>query len=223
MAGKPWTADEDARLIELHASEICIKYADEIIPGRSGVALQARIAFLKLGRREIARQPWTADEDSLLRAEWATPGSIKSKLSLFPGRSWRALLVRAEKLGLGPREPKMRASTYSWVAEEIDRVLSQAPNLTVSEMSAASAASYERITQVLRSGHGALYYVSGWHQPRRSHGGSLAPRWSLGSGPDAPKPAARSRAQVVREYRLRKRVKSGRVNSFGFLVQQVSA
>jgi hypothetical protein len=220
---RDWTPEEDAQLrafhaTDLNAEQIALRFVD-----RTTDSVNGRMRKLRLGLRTIARAKWTAAEVALLREVWFEKGSLKEVAARhFPSRGWRGLMEQGRELGL-PIRTKLRGSSYSWVAEEVNRVLAAEPNLTVPELVKRCAGSRKRITTLLADGHGTEYFKSGWERVRVSGNGGWWPRWSLGAGPDAPKPEAMSDAFNGRQYRARQRVRTGKFDPFASLVGQVAS
>jgi hypothetical protein len=223
MAGKAWSPAEDQIVRQIHASDKQVADCCHLLPVRTANAIQSRMKDLQLGRRKVARQPWSDEEDAVVREIWPTEGSIKSLMRMLPNRSWRSIVCRGADLGLGPRDPELRVSTYSWVEEEVSRVLGEFANLTAQKIASRSPASLKRINQILAEGRGSKYYISGWWQPRVTNGGALAARWSLGAEKDVPKPERKSHAEHSRNYRARQRAAHGPAMPFSTIIQQVTA
>ncbi|NVI06372.1 hypothetical protein [Paraburkholderia youngii] len=195
----------------------------QMLPGRTANAIQSRMAALKLGPRAIARADWSPEDDAIVRCIWETPGTLKSQMHLLPKRSWRAIHDRGIDLGLGPRGKKRGASAYSWVTEEVDRILGEFSGLTAEQIAKRSVASRTRITQVLKAGHGSKYYVSGWTQTRITNGGTLSAQWTAGKRADVAKPVKKTHAEHSRAFRARRRAAQGPANPFSTILMQVAA
>lgn len=223
MGGRAWSPEEDQIVRDFHVSEKPVDECVPLLPGRTSDSIQWRMKRLKLGLRKNAARPWAPEEDAIVREIWMTKGSIKSFAHRLPARSPRSIADRGAALGLGKRAASLRISTYSWVEEEVNRVLGEFANLTVQQITARSPASLKRINQILAAGHGSKYYISGWHQPRVTNGGGLAARWTIGAKKDAPKPAPKPHAEHSRNYRARKRGGKVPVTPFATIIQQVTA
>lgn len=218
MTNPKWSPEDDARLREFHASTLSTEEIARQFEGRTAFGVQSRMNKLQLGARAIARARWTPAEYEILKRIWFEEGTMKMLIAKnLPKRSWRTTFDHGLALGLPPRGPLARRHAFSWVTQELDRVLAAEPNLTVSEIIARCPCSRERVTTLLAEGHGAKYFKSGWHASGR------APRWSLGSGPDAPKAARATATETGRRARMRKRVRTGRFDPFATLRQQIAA
>lgn len=215
MGARHWTAEEDAVLRSFwHAGGTIMSHIHKI-PGRSAEGAKTRAAVLELGARHRPSVPWSPEEDAILRGIWATNGSLKSHLHRLPGRTWRGALVRANTIGLKARNAKQRADCYSWVEEEIDRVLADGVARTVKDIAAETVASDVRINQVLRARHGAKYRIAAWVRTRPN--GSWWPKWLIGTAADTAKPSAKNPNATARAWRARKRIREGRINPFAIL------
>lgn len=212
-----WSPEEDARLVEFHASTLSTEEIARQFEGRTVPAVQSRMKKLKLGVRTIARAKWTPEEYEILTRIWFEEGTMKVLIAKnLPHRSWRTTLEHGLSIGLRPRGAHARRHSYSWATEELDRVLAAEPNLAVSEIVARCKASRVRVTTLLSNGRGK-YFRSGWRNGRKT------PLWSLGPGPDVQPPAAATPTEICRRARQRKRVRMGRIDPFATLVQQVAA
>jgi hypothetical protein len=223
MGGRAWTPEEDQIVRDIHASENPVEECVDLLIDRSVDSIQWRMKKLKLGIRTIGPKPWTGEEDAIVREIWVSKGSIKSFAHRLPARSPRSIADRGAALSLGTRAAALRISTYSWVEEEVNRILGEFANLTVQQITARSPASLKRINQILAAGRGSKYYISGWHQPRVTNGGGLAARWTIGAKKDAPKPAPKPHAEHSRNYRARKRGGRLPASPFATIIQQVTA
>jgi hypothetical protein len=221
MGGRHWTEQEDAALRSFWHAGGTIESHLHLLPGRSKESATSRADKLRLGTRHGPFVLWTAEEDAILRQIWATKGSLKSRLHLLPGRSWRAALVRAATIGLKGRDPKHRADCYSWVEQEIDRILSNGGALTVRQIADRTTASYVAVQQALRRQRSKKYHVEGWTRTRVTGTGSWWPKWAIGADEDVPKPKSKPHAQVAREWRAKKKIKEGEFNPFAIAMNQV--
>ncbi len=220
MGARHWTAEEDEALRSLWHADGTIKSHIHLIPGRSIEGVRARAGVLGLGARHRPIVPWSPEEDAILRDIWASNGSLKSHLHRLPGRTWRGALVRASAIGLKARNAKQRADCYSWVEEEIDRVLADGIARTVKDIASETVASAVRIQQVLRARHSAKYRIAAWVRTRPT--GSWWPKWVIGTDADTPKPAVKNPNETARAWRARKRIREGRINPFALLTGDVS-
>lgn len=217
-----WTSEDDERLRAFHATDLSAARIAAHFDGRTLDAVKGRMRKLKLGVRKMARVKWTPAEYALLRRIWFEKGPLKHLcVKHFPKRSWRSVMEHGIEIGLPPRAA-IKGNTYSWVGEELDRVLAAQPNLTVPELVARCSGSRKRITWLLQIGHGARYHKSGWERVRKTGNGAWWPRWSLGPGADAPIPVPLTNSDYARNYRARQRVLAGQIDPFATLRQQIA-
>lgn len=98
MRGRRWTEEHDAILRDLYPR---VRGPAKVAAatGHTPNAVRIRAAYLGV-RAKRQNRPWTAREDRLLAIEWGDVGArvLRSK---FPGRTWLAILHRAQRLGLG--------------------------------------------------------------------------------------------------------------------------
>lgn len=98
MRGCRWTEEHDAILRDLYPR---VRGPAKVAAatGHTVNAVRLRAAYLGV-RAKRQNRPWTAREDRLLTIEWGDVGArvLRSK---FPGRSWVAIVHRAQRLGLG--------------------------------------------------------------------------------------------------------------------------
>lgn len=221
MGGRHWTDREDAAIRSFWNADGIIESHIHQLPGRTRHSVIQRARVLKLGPRHHACVAWTPAEDELLRLVWSGKGSLKSNLHRIPGRTWRGCLVRARTIGLNARTAKQRASTYSWVDEEVERILSNKGALTVRQISEQTTASRVAIQQALRRNHHKKYHIEGWTRTRPNGVGSWWPKWAIGADDDVPKPKKKSPAQVTREWRAKQKIKAGEYNPFAIAMNQV--
>ena len=143
---------------------------------------------------------WTKEETEILRSMWAAAGTIKSNAHLLPNRTLYAIMGRIAELGLPSRGSRSRSS-YRWVEESITRALNENGPLNCHQLSALTGASWPRIRQTMRGGHGTKFRIDGWCRLNRT--GNHTPVWAIGTGEDAPKPPVQTRQEKNRRERVR--------------------
>lgn len=126
--GRPWTEAEDALLRE-HYPEHGADWDRwaELLPGRSRFAIrthasQAGIAALRHGKGAL----WKDREDEVVREHYPVHGPLWFGWAvLLPGRFARAIIARADRLGLMAPVPILqRASEGSgWTSSEREALL----------------------------------------------------------------------------------------------------
>jgi len=223
MGAKVWSPEEVELLIKLHPTELTVEQIAESFPLRSPMGVQCMLNKLQLGQRPTTRAEWDDEELAALRHIWFERGSLKSLVPKhIPNRGWRSAMDMGRQIGLPRRDARLRTG-YSWVSEEMRRVLGELPNLTVPELAERTTGSGSRVRQVLKAGHGSSFYRSGWTRSHAAGEGDWVARWSLGSLPDVPKPEKVVPAARMKRYRKRLKVRSGHYDPFAALAQQVSA
>lgn len=223
MARREWTNRECEILAHGWTEGIPTRELAGMLPGRSESSVRCHARWAKLVRGNPAAARWTEQEDEILRKMWKSKGSLKSKLGMLPGRTWRALLERGRKLGLTRRGGKNHSTCYSRVRNDIEDALRKFGPMTARELSEIVKADQKYVGMLLRAGVGDKYHVTEWTRPRLSGSGSHAPRFAIGKGSNAPKPAIKSAAQCKKDWVRRQQVKAGRFNPFASLAMQVAA
>lgn len=223
MARREWTNHESETLARGWTEGIPTRDLAEMLPGRSESSVRCRARWAKLVRGNPIAARWTEEEDEILRRMWKSKGSLKSKVGILPGRTWRSLLERGRKLGLTRRGGKNHSTGYSRIRNDIEDAIRKFGPMTARELSEIVEADQKYIGMLMRAGVGEKYYVTEWTRPRQSGSGSHAPRFAIGKRPNAPKPAIKSDAQCKRDWVRRQQVKAGRFNPFATLAMQVAA
>jgi hypothetical protein len=215
MGAPKWTEAEDLILREnwLNNRDAVAKWA-HLIPGRSAWGISKRAEFLGLGNR-MDERAWSPEDDDRLRAAWNSPGPLKWKLNQFPGRTWPALCNRGVFLGLPRRTDKRVVGTnVSWAEDQIVKALTDADPLTVKDLVRLTGVSTSHVQRLLEDGHGTKYRVPEWTRNRFTGCGDWWPKWELGVGPDAPKPAKQTAAERNAKVRAKRRMKAAQSNPF---------
>jgi hypothetical protein len=215
MGAPKWTEQEDAILREqwLNNRDPIDKWA-HLIPGRTKFGIAKRAEFLGLGNR-LDERAWPKEDDDRLREAWNAPGPLKWKLDQFPGRTWAALCNRGAFLGL-PRRTDRRVigMQTAWAEDEVVKALTDSDPLTVREIARASGVSESHVSKLLRGGRGTKYRIGDWTRQRSNGTGDYWPKWELGSGSDAPKPANQTREERNAVVRSKRRMKAAQSNPF---------
>lgn len=154
---------------------------------------------------------WTTAEERLLRDVWLNPGPVKLLCAHFPGRTPKSLVQRAADMGLGPRNG-IGKCTYSYVRDEIDKLLSNGRPLSVYTIADITGMKLNSVMSMIirgkKSGH---YYIAGYE--RYSITGVWRNKYLIGPGEDVPKPKKKTGAENCRNYRLRKKVRTNTANN----------
>lgn len=211
MGAKRWTSQEDEILREIWHSKETMSQQIHRLPWRTIEGSKARAESLGLGSRYVA---WTNEEDRILTEIWSMGTSLKSQMHRLPNRSWKAAIDRARVIGLKARPAKQFVSKYSWVEDVVIAELAKGTPLSAHLIADRTPASYQRAIQILRRGHGSKYRIADWERRNVTGTGSWTAIWALGSEPDAPRPANKSREAQSRDYRQKKRIAAGRFNPF---------
>jgi len=146
-----------------------------------------------------AWNPWSDEEEALLRKHWGNGEPTKMVAALFPGRSAAAVLKHGYDMGLGPRE--CRRACFSPVWEGIKHALADSKKMTANELAALLNVSAHAVTTQLRKRHGTEVRVGGYASVHKS---PAVNRWMLGAGPDATQPRRKTRQEINRAYSRRK-------------------
>lgn len=215
MGAPLWTGEQDAILREnwINNRDAIEKWA-HLIPGRSRHGIAKRAEFLGLGNR-MDERAWSKEEDDRLREAWNSPGPLKWKLDQFPDRTWPALCNRGAFLGLPRRTDKRVIGTnVSWTEGDLVKALTDSDPLTVKDLVRVTGLSASNLQRLLNAGHGKKYRIAEWTRNRFTGCGAYWPKWELGSGPDAKKPANQTRAERNARVRAKRRVKAAQSNPF---------
>lgn len=215
MGAPKWTEAEDAALREnwRNNRDAIAKWA-YLIPGRTPWGIAKRAEFLSLGNR-MDERAWSPEEDQRLKDAWSAPGPLKWKLDQFPGRTWPALCNRGVFLGLPTRTKKrVIGMKTAWAEDQLIKALTDSDPLTVKELARSAGVSVSRTYSLLCDGHGKKFRIAEWTRTRFTGCGDWWPKWELGSGPDAPKPANQTREERNASVRAKRRVKTAQSNPF---------
>lgn len=105
--GVRWTAMEDNVLIN-HGAGLSTKKLMEMLPGRSDSSIRGRLNALKIRKDDFsAHNPWTEDEDNILRDWFKLLGAAKVRDNYLDHRPLAAIYDRANLLGLSARGVRM--------------------------------------------------------------------------------------------------------------------
>ncbi|WP_454731454.1 MULTISPECIES: hypothetical protein [Cupriavidus] len=143
--------------------------------------------------------PWTPDEEERLRELWPNGQPTKVIAAHFPERSAAAVLKHGYDMGLGPRH--CARPSFSPVWEGIKRALAGGQKMTSKEMAAILGVTPHAVQKHMKMRHGTEVRIGGY---QTSEHAPAVNRWTLGAGPDAPKPKRKSRKEVNRAYSRRK-------------------
>jgi hypothetical protein len=209
MNGKYWTPAEDAILHEIWHADGALHEHMHRLPGRKPDGACLRAKRIGLGARYIA---WTAEEDSILREIWMR-GSVKSQLSRLPGRSWKGVLTRAEKLRLPKRSASIFVGGGSWVDDAVHRILKSGLPMNAHILAGEIGASYSRTSRILNQDRNDHFRIVGWEHVSASNIGAWTPIWSIGSEPDVPMPK-KSSTERMRITRAKQRMNAASFNPF---------
>lgn len=216
---KAWSTEEEATLKAISLSTDSLLSQMHRLPGRSWAA--ARTHASRIGIAMTEARAWSEEEREILRQIWRGKQSIKVGMRRLPGRTYIAAKGEAQRLGLCGKRKRPGRTGYSWVEVAICCVLDAADALSIPEISRETGASIAAVGKILRKQRGKRFHVGGWS--RASAVGDWTMRWSLGAGPDAPKPLPKSSRQTCREWREKRRIRGGEINPFSALINQVVA
>ncbi|MBR8182122.1 hypothetical protein KDW54_06890 [Burkholderia ambifaria] len=199
-----WTEEDLATLRRIWDMPVRLQEIQHLLPTHSVDAIRAQALYIGLPHRVALKRPWSAEEMDIVRDIYSKPGSVKAQLHRLPGRSWRAVLDQACRMGMEARDPKDYAKGYAWVDDEIERVLKDGVTLSAKHISERCSAAYQSILERLRKGRGTLYHVARWNRNRATGTGSFEAIWTLGAGEDAPKPYTSNHERHLRYKRKKK-------------------
>lgn len=215
MGGRRWTTEEIATMAQIAKEGVPLISQMHRLPGRTWAA--ARLYASKEGIAFKESTSWSAEEQALLGKIYRGNESIKLGVRrLLPHRSYLAAKGEAQRLGLSGTKPRTGRTGYSWIERALEDALAAGARLTVKQLAKKTGGSINAIGKVLAGQRGKKFRVADW-----ARGGAAI--WELGSGPDAPRRAARSAADACRAYRERSRLRAGHVDPFASLIQQVTA
>ncbi|WP_186260028.1 hypothetical protein [Burkholderia gladioli] len=157
------------------------------------------------------RRAWTDHEIATLRAIHASDRTLKESQHLLPGRTTAAMSHMLRRLGL---EPRLVRSTFRWIEHAALDALADGLPRTSQNLAALVGSSHSRMRRVLRDQHGVLFRVAEWD---RSSQDEPSPLWSLGSEPDAPRPAPFGAAERLRRYRARRHMPNPFLTAAGLI------
>jgi hypothetical protein len=144
-------------------------------------------------------QFWTDEEIKLLKKIWLGKHNLKRSLSLFPGRSYSSLTLKAHKLLLGPRPFPDRSNGGCYVWAMVERELKNGDGSVV-DIAKRIGVTPSGVGSYLRpSLTGDSFHISGWY--RRPQGGECIPIYSYGKGEDAPKLPSLTKEEIAKRRR----------------------
>lgn len=142
---------------------------------------------------------WTEEEKTIIRQWWPTTNPIRTWMHLIPGKSRPSILGMGKRMGLGIR-PMLRKPTnaQSWLC--ILQLLADGRLRSVNEIAERTGFSDKVIRKQLRDHIGQEVYVAEWRFEINRHTALFA----VGSNRrNAPKPKAKTKAQIQRNYMVR--------------------
>lgn len=156
---------------------------------------------------------WSPEEDAILTEIYSNQQPAKHQMHRLPGRTYPAAKIRARRLGLEFKAPPNDGS-LSWIKAAILKELERGIPMSDATLSVRIGASRAGMKPVIRRAHGVELKIADWE---RAGPHSWRPMWTLGNGPDAPKPLKKSAAQACRDCREKKRREAGRYDPFASL------
>jgi hypothetical protein len=216
MRPTDWTETEKAILREIYASGKIVEQLHRL-PGRTTGAAWRQAS--KLGLKRYYPCDWTPEEDAILRDAYANGTPLKCALKNLPGRTHRGMRDRAACIGLAGTFNGITGTTYSWVANDVKRLLADGQPMSSRKLALLTYASLPSIHRVTNRLHGKEIYIADWE----NSGNGYAAIWALGNLEDAPKPTAIPISVRCRTYRRNKRVKAGKTNPFAAALGLVDA
>lgn len=213
-----WTKAEDDVLRDVARRGVPLIGEMHRLPGRTWAgARQHASSHLKL---RLAQRTWTDAEHEILKQIYASDESVKHAVArLLPSRTYGMAKQEAAKLGIVNQDVQ-RVYGYSLIFYRAERLLADGRKASVKELAAELGASISATERALQKQRGTRARVGDYG--RLSNGG-LENLWMLGCGPDAPRPARKTSAEACRIKRARAKVRTGRIDPFATLRQQVAA
>jgi hypothetical protein len=208
MGGKAWTHAEEVILRDVFENGHNIARSVSRFDGRTYEGIKAHAKRLKLDHADY--RSWTPEEDAILREIWTTPRNIKVGMHRLERRSYEAAKIRAARLCLGKKTPAEKG-TRSYVLRSVKAILAGGVHMSMKEIAAKSGMDRKSIQGVISENRGKEFYVASWGRVDAWHS---VMKFALGTGPDAPKPAAKTLQEYWKGYRDRKRLKRGGFNPF---------
>jgi hypothetical protein len=216
---KAWTELEVATLAEIAARHLPLSSQMHRLPGRTPNAARMHGSRLKI--RFSDELEWSDEERAILRRIYAGDKPIKFAVRAeLCGRTYRAALSEAIRLGIAGEKSRRPRVGYGWVGAAIDRLLAKR-TMTCEELAAGTGASLASIRKIFQTRPPHKYYVADWIRIGGARG--WTPVWGAGDFPDAPRPPRKSARDACRDYRSRRRIRAGRVDPFASLALQVAA
>lgn len=165
---------------------------------------------------------WTEQEDEIIREIWKSSRPVKEQMHRLPLRTERAILTRAQDLGIvGNR--KVERFARSTLLSLIHRDLQAGECLASPDISAKYSCSTKHIGELLGVAHDrGEIHIAEWRRTRVA--GPYVAVYAWGNKPDAIKPPPKTKQEYNRRRYLTKRAKQGKLvrNVFGVAIAQVA-
>lgn len=162
---------------------------------------------------------WKPEEDELLRKVWGMRGSLKVHAKLFDRRDNNALHIRGKRLGLPPRMA-LATDRYSVVRQKVAEAFEAGFTGTVQELCVVTEQCEREVLRRVTESHGSKYRICDW--VRKQAFSDWTAVYTLGTEPDAPKPATQTNREKRKRHNEKRRLKEGRMNPFAGLISQVT-
>ena len=170
----------------------------------------------------MKKHRWTEQEDAILREIWKSSRPVKEQMHRLPLRTARAVLARAQDLGItGSR--KVETFARSTLLALIHRDLKAGECLASPDVAAKYSCSTKHAGELLSVAHDRKeIHVSEWRRTRVA--GPYVAVYAWGDKPDAIKPPPKTKQEYNRRRYLTKRAKEGKLvrNVFGVAMAQVA-
>lgn len=220
MGGKRWTDDEDAQIAKLAERGLTLIDNMHLLPGRTYDAAKVEASRLGISLKDAAA--WSPEDRHQLRAIYKGNESIKAAVHrLMPHRGYLAAKREAQRIGIAGTISRAGRTGYSWVFAAIEAALADDGRMTQAQLATATGASANAVNKAIAKNHGKKIRIA--DHTRASKFGNHEGLWELGAGPDVPPPAPKTSSAASRDWRARERIRSGHVDPFAGLVQQVTA
>ena len=153
---KPWTADEDSKLMELRRQGTSMQHIAKEMIGRTFMAIETRIMVLNTGKvsqkkKDTSRSPiWTPEENALLLEKLQQGLLYRQIASFFPGRTYHAVTTHLQNR---ERWASPQSRRYQrWTDAELQRIIDMRTKeaKTLTEIAAAFNCTFPAIAGAWR-------------------------------------------------------------------------
>lgn len=131
----PWTEEELGLLRRYYDVLPGADLHRQYLPRRSVETIQRKARRLGFDvPRHVASQPWTERELAVLQRHYAALGATRLHHAHLPHRTVKAIVHKADKLGLSYRKKQASATSRRWTDEELSRFRQHYGTMPVPEL-----------------------------------------------------------------------------------------